>query len=170
MKQSLNELTRRIVDNDLGIKVYLKSYDAPAFLLKTIDRYEAQYHPEVDSIVMNEAWHRSEVDFFSTLIHELSHATGHASRLNRAGISQRFGMAWLDFHVEELIAQRSCQLVMQSLGLNACPIEYKCSTNYMAKQLFQIETLSPSYEINADDIETQANDSAQFILKKVLKF
>jgi antirestriction protein ArdC len=119
---------------------------------------------------MNEAWHRSEIDFFSTLIHELSHATGHASRLNRAGISQRYGLGYVNFYIEELIAQRSCQLVMQSLGLNSCPIEYKCSTRYLLINWNKIEEIRSINNLEVYEIETQAFESAQFILKKVLKF
>lgn len=47
----------------------------------------ACYHPVADHIIMPQAAQfRSPADYYSTLLHELAHSTGHVSRLAREGI------------------------------------------------------------------------------------
>ncbi|MGQ0391433.1 ArdC family protein [Raoultella ornithinolytica] len=66
----------------------------------------AYYRPGVDHIMMPEsAQFDSAEDYYSTLLHELVHSTGHVSRLAREGIvstSKKFGDPIYGF--EELIA------------------------------------------------------------------
>lgn len=65
--------------------------------------------------------------FYSTLIHEMAHSTGHASRLNRHK-STLFGSS--EYSKEELVAELTSALVGQKLGFdyriidsNACYLE-----------------------------------------------
>jgi antirestriction protein ArdC len=56
--------------------------------------------------------------FYSSLFHELAHATGHESRLDR-DLSGRFGSA--AHAMEELVAEISSAFVLAGLGLSSEP-------------------------------------------------
>ncbi|EOI6865103.1 zincin-like metallopeptidase domain-containing protein [Yersinia enterocolitica] len=79
----------------------------------------AFYRPATDQIVMPE--HQqffTEADYWSTVLHELTHATGHPLRLNRAGITsttRRFGDTVYGF--EELIAEIGSAFLCTELGI-----------------------------------------------------
>lgn len=79
----------------------------------------AYYQPSTDRIVMPTTLQFvSEADYWSTLLHELVHATGHSSRLNREGItssSRKFGDPVYAF--EELIAETGSAFLCAELGV-----------------------------------------------------
>ncbi|AIR87668.1 ArdC family protein [Pantoea rwandensis] len=79
----------------------------------------AYYRPGADRIVMPTApQFLTEADYWSTLLHELVHATGHGSRLNREGItssSRQFGDPVYAF--EELIAETGSAFLCAQLGI-----------------------------------------------------
>ncbi len=56
--------------------------------------------------------------FYATLFHELGHATGHASRLDRPGVrgTVRFGSE--DYGMEELVAELASAFVCAAVGLD----------------------------------------------------
>ncbi len=78
----------------------------------------AFYSPLRDQIVLPQAQQfRTEADYWSTLLHELVHSTGHAKRLNREGItssSRRFGDPVYAF--EELVAELGSAFMCGSLA------------------------------------------------------
>ena len=80
----------------------------------------AYYRPGADRIMMPTASQfRTEADYWSTMLHELVHATGHGSRLNREGItssSRQFGDPVYAF--EELIAETGSAFLCAQLGIN----------------------------------------------------
>lgn len=79
----------------------------------------AFYSPLRDQIVLPQAQQfRTEADYWSTLLHELVHSTGHATRLNREGItssSRRFGDPVYAF--EELVAELGSAFMCAQLGV-----------------------------------------------------
>lgn len=79
----------------------------------------AYYQPSTDRIVMpTTSQFVYEADYWSTLLHELVHATGHSSRLNREGItssSRKFGDPVYAF--EELIAETGSAFLCAELGV-----------------------------------------------------
>ncbi|HEI8505925.1 TPA: DUF1738 domain-containing protein [Serratia marcescens] len=79
----------------------------------------AFYTPLRDQIVLPQAQQfRTEADYWSTLLHELVHSTGHATRLNREGItssSRRFGDPVYAF--EELVAELGSAFMCAQLGV-----------------------------------------------------
>nr|WP_310615755.1 zincin-like metallopeptidase domain-containing protein [Pantoea cypripedii] len=79
----------------------------------------AYYLTGADRIVMpTVSQFRTEADYWSTLLHELVHATGHCSRLNREGItssSRKFGDPVYSF--EELIAETGSAFLCAQLGI-----------------------------------------------------
>ncbi len=79
----------------------------------------AFYQAGTDRIVMPEAGQfRRPADYYSTLLHELVHSTGHISRLAREGItssSRRFGDPTYAF--EELVAEIGSAFLCAELGV-----------------------------------------------------
>lgn len=76
---------------------------------------EAYYEPVADRVTMPPAYLFSGFDhYYATLAHELSHWTGHASRLDR-DLKNRFGSA--AYAAEELIAELSSAMLGAELGL-----------------------------------------------------
>jgi len=76
---------------------------------------EAYYHPIDDCVVIPPAnKFRNEYAYYATQLHELSHATGNAKRLNR-DLSGNFGS--IEYAKEELRAEISSSFLMQELGL-----------------------------------------------------
>lgn len=76
---------------------------------------EAYYEPVADRVTMPPLHLFSGFDhYYATLAHELSHWTGHASRLDR-NLKNRFGSA--AYAAEELIAELSSAMLGAELGL-----------------------------------------------------
>lgn len=85
---------------------------------------EACYSPQVDKILMPAYEDFSSRDgFYATVIHELSHWTGHRDRLNRDQ-SGKFGT--VSYAKEELIAELSAAFICDGLGIES-QIEHHAS-------------------------------------------
>ncbi|MCW9718529.1 ArdC family protein [Avibacterium sp. 21-599] len=84
---------------------------------------QAFYQPTADRIVIPEMKQfDSEQGFYSVLLHEMTHATGHISRLNREGVASgksKFGNKIYAF--EELIAEMGGAFLCAHLGFNQVP-------------------------------------------------
>ena len=79
----------------------------------------AYYHPAYDHIVMPERSQFESADlYYSTLVHELGHSTGHPSRLNR-DLSGGFGSE--KYAKEELRAEMSSMMLGQELQIGHDP-------------------------------------------------
>jgi len=92
---------------------------------------EAYYSPGADQVTMPErALFRDLDHYHATLAHELSHWTGHESRLARQ-LSNRFGSE--AYAMEELVAELSSAMLGAELGL---PVEHlDHHTSYLASWL-----------------------------------
>lgn len=81
----------------------------------------ACYRPATDLILMPEpSRFRSSEEYYSTLFHELTHATGHASRLNRSGVADKgehnqFGTD--PYAREELVAEMGAAFLCGHSGI-----------------------------------------------------
>ncbi len=77
----------------------------------------AYYSPEVDTIQMPkfESFKSAEA-YYATKLHELTHWTGHKSRLNRE-MQGNFGSQ--KYAYEELIAELGSAFVCSKLGINS---------------------------------------------------
>ena len=88
----------------------------------------AYYNPTSDSIHLpGRGYFKSDDYFFSTMLHEVAHSTGHPDRLNR-NIGDFFGSQC--YSREELVAELSSAVVGQTYGVsktilenNACYLE-----------------------------------------------
>ena len=83
-------------------------------ILRHSDR--AFYSPSSDSVTVPElAQYTSVSEYYSTLFHELTHSTGHASRLNRLSKEASFGSEL--YSKEELIAELGAAFLVNHVGL-----------------------------------------------------
>lgn len=86
----------------------------------------AYYRPSDDKINMPkpEAF-VSEQEYYSTLFHEMTHATGHASRLNR--LSETAGFGSKDYSKEELVAEMGAAMLCGIAGIENKTIDNSAS-------------------------------------------
>lgn len=79
----------------------------------------ACYHPVADHIMMPQAAQfQTPADYYSTLLHELVHSTGHVSRLAREGIvSCLAGKHDPMYGFEELVAEMGAAFLCADLGI-----------------------------------------------------
>ena len=76
----------------------------------------AFYSPTTDSVTVPElAQYTSVSEYYSTLFHELTHSTGHVSRLNRLSKEASFGSEL--YSKEELIAELGAAFLVNHVGL-----------------------------------------------------
>lgn len=114
VKVNITESIQSIADN-MGITIY------------SDDGSKAFYVPKTDEIHLPQAssfWDQSMYD--ATMLHELAHATGHPTRLNR-DLSGQFGSE--NYANEELRAEISSFFVSQELG---CSITTQVTDNHVA--------------------------------------
>jgi antirestriction protein ArdC len=82
------------------------------------EQSKAFYVPSMDYVNMPrpESFTSAE-EYYSVLYHELTHATGHASRLNRKGITNHNGFGSSDYGKEELIAEMGAAFLCGCTGI-----------------------------------------------------
>jgi antirestriction protein ArdC len=79
---------------------------------------KAFYSPGGDFVGMpNRERFTSEDEYFSALFHELTHSTGHESRLNRATVTEANGFGSDDYSREELIAEMGAAFLCGQSGI-----------------------------------------------------
>ena len=119
----------------------------------------ASYSPASDVVNMpDHVRFESEDDYHATLFHELVHAVGHESRLNRASIMERNGHGSEPYGKEELIAEMGSAFLCGYAGITDRTIH--SSAAYLEgwlKQLKEDKTLI----VHA---AAQAQKAADFIL------
>jgi antirestriction protein ArdC len=91
---------------------------APALFDNGGDR--AYYNPRADSVHMPRVEQfKSTEGYYSTLFHELTHSTGHESRLNRPGITQIAAFGDAVYSREELVAEFGASFLCNLLGISS---------------------------------------------------
>ncbi len=94
----------------------------------------AWYSPSQDLIQIPEQYRFGLVDdYLATLFHEFGHATGHAKRLNRKGVSENQSFGSADYGQEELVAELTSAYCCATIGLDNSFIEG--SASYIASWL-----------------------------------
>lgn len=84
----------------------------------------AYYSPRLDYIKLpNQDAFKSPEEFYSTAFHELSHATGHASRLGRKGVLEPSYFGSHDYSNEELVAEFGASMLCGFAGIEQHTIE-----------------------------------------------
>lgn len=90
--------------------------------LKLSDR--ASYSPSADVVSMPpKSVFNSSEGYYSTLFHELTHSTGHASRIGREGIEEVNGFGTELYSKEELIAEMGSAMLCGVTGIAPAIIE-----------------------------------------------
>ena len=93
----------------------------------------AFYRPITDSVTVPElAQFTSVSEYYSTLFHELTHSTGHASRLNRLSKEASFGSE--AYSKEELIAELGAAFLVNHAGLETSS-SFRNSAGYIQSWL-----------------------------------
>jgi len=88
----------------------------------------AYYLPSEDMIVLPPMNRFDSADHrYATAFHELGHATGHQSRLDRPGVSGTIRFGSEDYSREELVAELASAFVCAELGLDNSLIESSSS-------------------------------------------
>jgi antirestriction protein ArdC len=98
--------------------------NAPA--MQQSDR--AWYRPSTDSVGMpSRSLFNSSEEYYSTLFHELTHSTGHSSRVGREGIEQLNTFGSESYSKEELIAEMGAAMLCGVTGIAPATIENSAS-------------------------------------------
>jgi antirestriction protein ArdC len=85
---------------------------------------KAWYRPSNDTVGMpaRGLFHSSE-EFYSTLFHELTHATGHTSRVGREGIEQLNTFGSESYSREELVAEMGAAMLCGVTGISPATLD-----------------------------------------------
>ena len=79
---------------------------------------KAFYSPSTDVVAMpNRASFEKDAGYFATLFHELVHASGHTSRLNRPTLTESAGFGSNPYCKEELIAEMGAAFLCGQAGI-----------------------------------------------------
>ena len=99
---------------------------------------KAYYVPSMDYVNMPKPESfKSAEEYYSVLFHELTHSTGHASRLNRKGINVNNGFGSSDYGKEELIAEMGAAFLCGCTGIENRTLDN--SASYVAGWLNAIK-------------------------------
>ena len=121
----------------------------------------AYYRPSSDTINMpRKELFKGDEEYYSTLFHELTHSTGHESRLNRKGINELQGFGSHSYSKEELCAEMGSAFLCGE----ACIVErtIENSAGYIQGWLKRLRS-DRKFLVHA---AAQAQKAADFILNK----
>ena len=91
---------------------------------------KAAYSPSRDAVIMPaKTVFASSEGYYATLFHELTHSTGHASRLNREGITDTAHFGSDTYSREELIAEMGAAMLCGVTGI--APVTLENSAAYV---------------------------------------
>lgn len=121
--------------------------------------HKAYYRPATDTVNMPKfgTFDRAE-DYHTTLFHELTHATGHESRLNRKSIGQMNAFGSSEYAKEELVAEMGAAFLCGHTGIENRTLDN--SASYIASWLKRLRN-DPKLVIHA---AAQAQKATDFIL------
>lgn len=121
----------------------------------------AYYRPSSDSVNMPKFnTFNSAEEFYSTLFHELTHSTGHASRLNRSGITELTYFGSCNYSKEELVAEMGAAFLCGHVGIENKTIDN--SASYINSWLSKLKNDKKLVIVAA----AQAQKAADYILDK----
>jgi len=122
--------------------------------------FAAVYSPKDDIIRLPApTTFRSQEDYYLTLFHEMTHATGHGSRLDREGITQPVKFGSERYSKEELIAELGAAFLSNEAGI-LNDMQFDNSAAYLNSWIQKLEN-DPRMIISA---ASQAQRSADFVL------
>ena len=97
--------------------------------LRVLHSAHAYYTPSEDSVTVPEITQFTETaEYYSVLYHELTHSTGHASRLNRLHAGAAMGSD--EYSAEELVAEMGAAFLVHTVGLET-PSSFRNNSAYI---------------------------------------
>lgn len=116
----------------------------------------ACYSPELDNIRIPSQKQFDEIEnFYSTLFHELVHATGHKNRLNRSTVTELCPFGSTNYGKEELVAEMGAAFLCGHCGIENSTID--SSAAYLQSWLTTIKK-TPKLLIEASGAAQKAVD------------
>ncbi len=115
---------------DASADAVIKDYvDRSGMSLRITESDRAYYQPSTDTVVVPQlSQYKKQEEYYSTLFHELTHSTGHHSRLDRITDTAAFGSH--EYSKEELCAELGAAFLV-----NHCGLETSASFNNSAAYL-----------------------------------
>lgn len=108
--------TNEIPSHEKADQIVLHYPNAPKLQHRAGDR--AFYRPSEDLVVMPEKTQfKSQAGYYSTLFHELTHSTGHESRLKRPTLLDALGFGDTNYSKEELVAEMGAAFLCGEAGI-----------------------------------------------------
>ena len=119
---------------DAAADAIIQDYkDRSGITLRITESDRAYYQPSTDTVVVPQlSQYRKQEEFYSTLFHELTHSTGHHSRLNRIADIAAFGSH--EYSREELCAELGAAFLLNHCGLETSD-SFDNSAAYLASWL-----------------------------------
>jgi len=119
-KLGLGNATPRVPNVDACEAIVSGMPNAPAMQQDA----RAWYRPSTDTVGMpSKSLFNSSEEYYSTLFHELTHSTGHTSRIGREGIEQLNTFGSESYSKEELIAEMGAAMLCGVTGIAPATIE-----------------------------------------------
>jgi antirestriction protein ArdC len=119
-KLNLTEPAKPVPDIEACESLIASMPHSPA--IQASDR--AWYRPSADVVgIPPKTAFRGSEEYYSTLFHELTHSTGHPSRVGRDGIMDRHAFGDADYSREELIAEMGAAMLCGVTGISPAVLE-----------------------------------------------
>jgi antirestriction protein ArdC len=122
--------------------------------------FAACYSPRDDVIrIATPSTFRSQEDYYHTIYHEMTHASGHSSRLDREGVTERAKFGSENYSKEELIAELGAAFLSNEAGILDL-VRFENSAAYLASFVSKFEN-DPRMVVSA---ASQAQRASDFIM------
>ena len=122
--------------------------------------FAACYLPQDDVIrIPAPSIFRSREDYYHTLYHEMIHASGHMSRLNREGVTQHTRFGSERYSKEELIGELGAAFLSNDAGI-LDSVRFENSAAYLGSWINKLEN-DPRFIVSA---ASQAQRASDFIM------
>ena len=122
----------KVYDNDPieAAENIVKTYfEREACTLNVYQSSKAFYSPSTDSVTVPQmSQYEVREEYYSTLFHEMTHSTGHETRLNRIVKVAAFGSK--DYSKEELVAEMGAAMLVSTAGIE-CEKAFRNSVGYL---------------------------------------
>lgn len=122
----------KVYDNDPieAAENIVKTYfDREACTLNVYQSAQAFYSPSTDSVTVPQmSQYEVKEEYYSTLFHEMTHSTGHETRLARIVKVAAFGSE--TYSKEELVAEMGAAMLVSTAGID-CEKAFKNSVAYL---------------------------------------
>jgi antirestriction protein ArdC len=122
--------------------------------------FAACYSPRDDVIrIPAPSTFHSQEDYYHTLYHEMTHASGHGSRLHREGVTERARFGSEPYSREELVAELGAAFLSNEAGI-LDSVRFENSAAYLGSWIQKLEN-DPRMIISA---ASQAQRASDFIM------